>query len=65
MTRKSYALLRKIGLTLLGIFIIISAVLNLTIGKMSYSNYWGGQVFTPFAIICGIIIICVVWLKRE
>lgn len=55
----------KLGATFLASMIIFYAVVDLLRGETIYSNYWGGQVFAPIAIIGGVLIIYVVWFRSK
>lgn len=45
----------RAALAFLGVLIVFLGSLTLASGKLHYSNWWGGQVFAPFAIFGGTI----------
>lgn len=49
-------LLSSIGL-------ILGGVAALSEGRLHYSNYWGGAVFAPLAIVFGLVILAVTTVK--
>ena len=49
----------RVMLGLMGIVIISLGSRTLTQGKLHYSNWWGGAVFAPFAIIVGAMVVVV------
>jgi hypothetical protein len=47
----------RIALAFLGLLIVSLGSLTLASGKLRYSNWWGGEVFVPFAIFGGTVAI--------
>ena len=45
----------RVALAFLGVVVISLGTLTLASGRLHYSNWWGGQVFAPFAIVGGMI----------
>jgi hypothetical protein len=55
----------KVFLILISIILILFGIGKLLKGDLNYSNYWGGVVFAPIAIIIGIILIFVVLFSKN
>jgi len=62
------AQLEKFGLMgiWLGVVLLGLGLFTLFNGKLQYSNYWGGPVFAPFAVLIGVlgIYVGIVSLRR-
>ena len=59
---------RRWTVGLASLLVILLAVASLFEGKLHYSNYWGGMVFAPFAILIGLLALYAVvfrWEKLE
>ena len=50
---------------LVGGSLIASGLRRLFAGQLHYSNYWGGAVFAPFAIVIGTFLVLLVIFKRR
>lgn len=44
---------KRVALGFVGLMVFATGVLSLMAGRLHYSNYWGGAVFAPYAIIVG------------
>ncbi len=55
----------QICITFAGFIVIFYAILSIFKGETSYSNYWGGSVFAPFAILIGLLVIYIAWFKSK
>jgi fatty acid desaturase len=60
MTRK-----QRIGFAFLGVLILCFGVGNLAAGRLHYSNWWGGAVFAPFAVVIGTMAIMIALVVRR
>jgi hypothetical protein len=47
--------IQRFGCTLMGLLFIAMGTVPLLTGKTHYENYWGGPVFSPFAIFAGLL----------
>ena len=57
--RKPLSLFRRNSLVLIGVMIAASGIVAFVRGNLHYSNYWGGAVFAPNAILIGGLVIVV------
>lgn len=51
--------LGRTGIILLSVLLILTGVAHLITGSFGWRNYWGGLVFSPFAIFFGLLLIYV------
>jgi tellurite resistance protein TehA-like permease len=58
--KKRRELFARLGLGFFGTIIILMGLSSIYSGNLNYSNYWGGVVFAPIAIIIGILVLIVV-----
>ena len=45
---------KRVVYATLGLALAAQGAIALAQGRVSYSNYWGGRVFPPFAIVLGL-----------
>jgi len=50
----------KISLAIASVFLIVFSLLSILAARFNYSNYWGGVVFGPFALIIGVLLLIMV-----
>ncbi len=48
---------QRVGLALIGFGILAFGALTLLAGSLHYTNFWGGLVFAPFALVIGALFI--------
>lgn len=58
--KKRRELFARLVLGFFGTIIIVMGLSSIYSGNFNYSNYWGGVVFAPIAIIIGILVLIVV-----
>lgn len=51
------------GLSFFAGLLIFSGIATLLRGKPGYTNYWGGHVFAPLAIVIGLLLLVIVIAK--
>ena len=61
--KKKQDRLGKIFVSFFAILIILLGISSFFNGKLNYSNYWGGVVFAPIAIIIGLLLLYIIWFK--
>jgi len=61
--KKKQNKLGKIFVSFFAILIIVFGVLSLFRGELNYSNYWGGIVFVPIAILFGVLLLYIIWFR--
>ena len=47
----------RIAVVIAGSILIITGIISIITGQLQYTNYWGGLVFAPVAILAGILAI--------
>jgi hypothetical protein len=52
--------LNKIAVIVTGLMLIFYGAAGILADRSTYSNYWGGRVFAPFAILVGALFIYIV-----
>ena len=57
MKKSTRNIIGRITLILFSIILIVTGIAHLIKGSMGWNNYWGGLVFSPFAIFFGLFII--------
>ena len=55
--------LARVSSVCFSLLLILTGVAALLRGRLVYSNYWGGVVFAPFAILMGVLVIWIVVFK--
>ncbi len=53
------SLFTRIFIGVFGFVLILTGFKNIFYGNLNYSNYWGGVVFAPIAILVGILAIII------
>ena len=53
------SLFTRIFIGLFGFILIMTGLKNIFYGNQNYSNYWGGIVFAPIAILIGVLVIII------
>ena len=61
--KKKRELYARIGLGIFGIILVLMGIFNIIRGELNYTNYCGGIVFAPVAIIIGILILIIVFFR--
>jgi uncharacterized membrane protein len=61
--KKRRELFARLGLGFFGAILVLMGYSNIYGGKLNYSNYWGGIVFAPVALIVGILILIIVMFR--
>jgi len=51
--------------SVLAVFLILYGVAQITGGRVSYENYWGGLVFAPFTIVLGILLLYIALFRFD
>ena len=57
MNDKSRRKVNRIAVVIAGSILIITGIISIFTGQLHYTNYWGGLVFSPVAILAGILAI--------
>jgi uncharacterized membrane protein len=63
--RNNKGLFTRVVVGLIFIGIILIGFKHIFAGNLNYSNYWGGIVFTPIAILIGILGLVIVVFRWE
>lgn len=61
--KKKRELYARIGLGIFAAILILMGLLRILQGELNYTNYWGGIVFAPVAIIIGILVLIIVFFR--
>jgi hypothetical protein len=60
-----YSKKQRMALGFVGVFFLFLGSVTLYENRLSYSNYWGGSVFTPFAVVFGLLFVSAAFLARK
>ena len=63
--KKRRQLVKVIGLNIFSLLLVFYGFYHIAQGKHSYSNYWGGQVFAPVAIVAGVLLSYIACFRIE
>jgi hypothetical protein len=55
----------KIAFIVLGLILIFQGAAGIMGNRWTYSNYWGGGVFAPFAILMGVLFIYIAIFRYD
>ncbi len=55
----------RIFIGFFGVILLFMGVTHVLRGDLNYSNYWGGVVFAPFAIVVGVLLLFIVVFKWD
>jgi len=61
--KKRRELLARLGIGFFGVILVMMGLSSIYSGNLNYSNYWGGVVFAPLAIVIGILVLIIVVFK--
>jgi hypothetical protein len=63
---RSISTKKRLVVGLIGLIIFATGILSLIAGRLHYSNYWGGMVFAPFAIVVGaMVMLGMIFMRRS
>ena len=60
-----FTLFQRAGIIAIGATIFSLGLATLLKGKLQYSNYWGGAVFAPYALLIGPLVVLVGIVARR
>jgi hypothetical protein len=63
--QRNWTPITRAAIGVIGVMIFALGALTLLGGRQHYSNYWGGAVFAPFALVIGGLFFLVAFRKRK